>query len=71
MATLVSSKTVAEKFATLNPWQRREYNPIDFRHQSCRFCKRSIGTVPGLRKYGVRHYACDECRDRIIKEASA
>jgi hypothetical protein len=59
-------RTAAELLANLRPWQRHTFSSADFFYQSCRFCRRSIGDVPGLWKYGVRHYACDECRDKIL-----
>lgn len=61
--------TTAETLAGLQSWHYHTYNSRDFAYQSCRFCHRSIHDVQGLWKYGVRHYACDECRDKIITEA--
>ena len=62
-------RATAEKLASLNPWQRHEFNPEFTSYQSCRFCHRGVIEVGALWKYSVRHYACDECRDRIITEA--
>ena len=72
---MTTTHETAQKLAALNPWQRHSFNATDFSYQSCRFCKRAISPTPhpsgvaGLWKYSVRHYACDECRDKIITEA--
>ena len=73
------SRATAERLYVLAAHLRMEYNPYDFTYQACRFCKRQIGSlsshrvmvgldVPGLWKYGVRHYACDGCRANIISD---
>jgi hypothetical protein len=30
-------------------------------YQKCRSCDRGLGELKHMRKYGVRHYICDEC----------
>ena len=30
-------------------------------YQTCRFCTRGWPELPYLLKYGVRHYACEDC----------
>jgi anaerobic ribonucleoside-triphosphate reductase len=37
-------------------------------YQKCRFCGASFDKVAGLWKYAVRHYICEECRNRKLKE---
>jgi hypothetical protein len=58
---------VREKLRGLPPWMRSTFGEhSSLSYHTCRFCKRGRGEVPGLWKYGVRHYACDDCRDGII-----
>jgi len=43
-------------------------------YQLCRFCGRGRDHKKqgdGLWKYGVRHYACTECRDKALLEHAA
>lgn len=57
-------RTVAALTAiAAQPWRR---SPNCWRNV-CRFCKREDNAP--LWKYGVRHYCCDDCRDKIIKGA--
>jgi hypothetical protein len=51
------------------PWRRHTFDPQHMSYQSCRFCRRHVLDCGGLWHYAVRHYACDECRERIITYA--
>ena len=52
-----------------------EFSEYGLSYQSCRFCHKGIGDARlvriggggwsrGLFKYAVRHYICDECREK-------
>ena len=65
----------AYRFSEATRWALRDAiwcvfnNNWGLTYQMCRFCRKSEGE--GLWKYGVRHYACTECRDKALAEHKA
>ena len=65
-------RVLAVRLKDLPAYLYLKWNCMDFTYQSCRFCKRVVSEgpmaagVPGLWKYGVRHYICDDCRDDLL-----
>ena len=47
----------------------REFDGLTY--QCCRFCRKGLGDVTGLWRYGIRHYACDMCRQAALRETRA
>ena len=66
-ARAVSAKTKAALRA-LKPWHQHGFHVSEasLTYQACRFCQRGWPDVQTLWKYGVRHYACDDCRNAAI-----
>lgn len=70
MRNVASPKTRA-KLAEIakRPWMFSEFASTGLSYQKCRLCGRGLGEVRGLWKYGVRHYACDDCREHCCTMA--
>ena len=53
------------------PWLFTTFGEFGLSYQTCRFCKRGQGDTQGLWKYGVRHYACEDCRKAASDKGKA
>ena len=62
-------KTLQVRLAKLGSWMFLPFRDGGLSYQTCRFCRRGIGIVSGLWKYGVRHYICDDCRVTALAKA--
>ena len=60
----IASNATCQALAQIasQPWRFSTFGPYGLSYQKCRLCERSSESVSGLWKYGVRHYACDDCR---------